>query len=239
MALIYTKLTDKTTVLAPSEGGGRKLDFGAWTEIRFGIFCSAVAATGSNDVNTNESIVPANLTEHVTFGLKDEDPTTFPGEAGSLFIGIREGDASNVQSSAGSGIGASGGEWRPVGYHGTNEVLGSSISIFTRLGAATASAASAYCGFIGVRINITDIGLSTQALVVRVAGESNIAGTDYSETALQTKLQNLLIDGLGSETIAWNDGAAARAIPDCLWVRTPLFLNSIRISAIRAVRYAP
>lgn len=239
MALIYTKLSEKTTVLAPGEGGGRKLDFGAWTEIRYGGFFSAVSSSGSNTNNTAESLVPANLTEHVTFGLKDDDQTTFPGEAGSLFIGIRDGDAANVQSSVNSGIGASAGQWRPVGYYGTTEVLGSSISTSSRMGAATASAASAYCGFTGVRINIVDLGLSTQSLTVRVTGENDIAGTDYSETALLTKLQNLLIDGLTPQSIAWNDGVAARAIPDCLWVRTPLLANSIRISCIRAVRYAP
>lgn len=239
MALIYTKLTDKTTVLAPGEGGGRKLDFGAWTEIRYGIFCSAISAAGSDVDNTTETLVPSNVTEHVTFGLKDDDETTFPGEAGSLFIGIREGDAANVQSTINSGIGASGGAWRPVGYHDTTEVLGSAIPVSNRMGAATASAASAYCGFIGVRINITDLGLSTQSLAMRVVGENNIAGTDYSETALLTKLQNLLVDGLTPQTIAWNDGAAARAIPDCLWVRSPLLSNTFRISAFRAVRYAP
>ncbi len=239
MALIYTKLAEKTTVLAPGEGGGRKLDFGAWTEIRYGGFFSAISSSGSNVNNTAESLVPANLTEHVTFGLKDDDQTTFPGEVGSLFIGIREGDLSNVQSTVNSGIGASGGNWRPVGYYGATEVLGSSIAASSRMGAATASAASAYCGFLGVRINISNLGLSTQTLTMRVVGANDVAGTDYSETALLTLLQNQLVDGLTPQTIAWNDGAAARAIPDCLWVRTPLISNSIRISAIRAVRYAP
>lgn len=240
MALIYTKLaTDKTTVLAAGEGGGRKEDLGAWTELRYGVFCSAISISGSNANNTNETLTPANLTEHVTFGLKDDDQTTFPGEAGSLFIGIREGDLANVQSVAGTGIGSSAGSWRPVGYHGTTEVLGADLGGTARLGSATASGASAYCGFLGVRINITDLGLATQTLSMRTAALSDIAGTDYTETALLTNLQNLLIDALTPQTIAWNDGAAARAIPDCLWIRTPLLSNSIRISAIRAVRYAP
>lgn len=237
MALIYTKLAEKTTVLAPGEGGGRKLDFDAWTEIRYGLFCSAVSASGSNTDNTSESLVPANLTEHVTFGLKDDDQTTFPGEAGSLFIGIREGDAANVQSSVNTGIGAAGGNWRPVGYHGATEVLGGSIALSMRMGAATASAASAYASYLGVKIVINDLGLSTQTLTFNVAGNPSVAGTDYSETALLTLLQNSF--GGAGTTIAWNDGAAARAIPDCLWVRTPLLSNSIRISCIRAVRYAP
>jgi hypothetical protein len=171
--------------------------------------------------------------------LKDDDQTTFPGEAGSLFIGIRDGDVSNVQSSVNSGIGGSGGSWRPVGYHGTTEVLGSDMGGSSRLGAANASASSAYCGFLGVRININNLGLSTQTLTMRQVASSSVAGIDYSETALLTLLQNLLVDAVGSQTIAWNDGAAARAIPDCLWIRTPMFLNSIRISCIRAVRYAP
>lgn len=236
-ALIYTKLTDKTTVLSPREGACRKFNFGDdWTEMRLGMFCVAVAASGSNVNNIAESMVPPTLTDHVTFGIKD-DSQTYPGQLGSLFLGLRDGDAAFIESNVNTGIGASGGQWRPVGYYGTTEVLGAAGAGSNRMGAATASAASAYNGFIAVKIVINNRGLSSQTVTMSYSTATDVAGTDYSPTALRTLLNNATYTALA--TIAWNDGAAARAIPDCIWVRTPLFLNSIRISCVRAIRYAP
>jgi hypothetical protein len=239
MALIYTKLTDKTTVLAPREGGCRKLNFGNdWTEIRMGMFASAVAATGSNNDNVNEIVVPAIITDYLTFGLKD-DSQTYPGQAGSLFLGVRSHDATIVQSQGpSSGFVDSAGTWDATGYHDTTRVFNAATTGANgSMGGGTASAASAYANFMAIKIVIIDRGLSTQNVTVYTSFTTPVTGTDYSGPALRTAINNASY-ATGSN-IAWNDGVTARAIPDCVWVRSPLYNNALRISAIRAIRYAP
>lgn len=238
MALIYTKLTDKTTVLAPREGACRKFNFGTdWTEMRVGVFCSAIAATGSNDVNVSELLVPAGITDYITFGIKD-DSQTYPGQAGSLFLGVRS-PSPNVQSTPPNGFYGDGAGWCATGYHDATMVQNATVlSTSTYIGGgATASAATGYCAFFAIKIVITDLGLATQSVAVSVAHEEIVGGADYSATALRTAINNTSYSG--SASIAWNDGAASRDIPDCVWVRVPLYLNALRISAIRAIRYAP
>ncbi len=240
MALIYTKLTDKTLVLAPREGLLRKFNFGTdWTEMRVGIFCTAVAATGSNDDNVAETLNSGILTDHVTFGIKD-DSQTLPGQAGSLFLGVRDSDPDVYSTAPAGGIGQFGGAYRPVGYHGTTEVLGAanSGSGTKNLGAAQASVSSAYCSFTCVKIVISNLGLSTQSATMSLSTAQSVAGTDYSANNLRS-MMNAASFGTPLASIAWNDGVAARAIPDCYWIRAPLYNNTLRISAIRAIRYAP
>ncbi len=237
MALIYTKLTDKTTILAPRQGGGRKFNFGDdWTEVRMGVFASAVAATGSNDDNVNETLVPSGITDYITFGLKD-DSQTYPGMAGSLFIGLRNASTNTDSFGPATGFGTSGGAWLAVGYHDATLVNGGGGTMQTgTLGAARASLASGYAAFMAVKIVISNRGLSSQSVACTTAF-SGISGTDYSASALRTQLNNASYTG--SASFAWNDGATARDIPDCPWVRVPLFNNQLRISCIRAIRYAP
>lgn len=241
MALIYTKLADKTTVMAPREGGCRQFNFGTdWTEVRVGMFCSSVAATGSNDSAVAETLVTSGVGDYCTFGIKD-DSQTYPGQAGSLFLGVKTLGAnviSSVWSGGGGGILGNSASWEAIGYHDTTLVTaGGGLAGSRGMGEANSAASSAYCCFMAVKIIINNLGLSTQTVTMRAVIEQNVAGTDYSATALRTELNNASY-GSGL-TFAWNDGAAARAIPDCVWVRTPLFLNTLRISAIRAIRYAP
>lgn len=236
MALIYTKLTDKTTVLAPREGACRKFNFGDdWTEVRFGAFLTAVSSSGSNVDNTLETLVPANITDHVYFGLKN-DFASYPGQAGSIFLGVRSLDSVHIQSQANSGIGDDSGTCRGLGLHDTTAVNGSDVNQ-TRFGSATASGSSAYCQFVAIKIVITNRGLATQSVEVFMTFEDNVAGSDYSATALRTAINNAAYGSMGS--FAWNDGVAAREIPDCVWIRSPMYLNAFRVSAIRAIRYAP
>lgn len=239
MALIYTKLTEKTVVLAPRQGLARKFNFGTdWTEVRVGMYLTAISSSGSNVDNTTEALVPADISDFMIFGLKNDSPTALPGKLGGIFLGVRSGDAASVQSTINSGIGGSAGSWKVVGYYGTSEVLGAGvIAASRRIGAATGSAASAYCGFFALRFVITDRGLSSQSVSISMSVENSIAGTDYSATALRTAINNATYGG--DTSIAWNDGATAREIPDCIWVRSPLYSNALRISALRAVRYAP
>ncbi len=236
MALIYTKLTDRTTILAPRQGGGRKFNFGDdWTEVRMGVFASAVAATGSNDDNVNETLVPSGITDYITFGLKD-DSQTYPGQAGSLFIGLRNAATNTESFGPATGFGTSGGAWLGVGYHDATLVTGSGSMQTGTLGAAQASLSSGYAAFMALRIVIANRGLSTQTVTCQTAF-SAVSGTDYSASALRTFLNNASYTG--GSTLAWNDGVVARDIPASPWVRVPLFNNQLRISCIRAIRYAP
>jgi hypothetical protein len=242
MALIYTKLTDKTLVLAPREGICRKFNLGTdWTEIRVGVFLSCVSSAGSNVDNTLEIIVPSGITDYITFGIKD-DSLTLPGQPGSLFLGIRSHDVSVVASSppgGGGGFKDSAGTWNMTGYFGTSIVENTSGGGLTGspIGASAASGSSAYCGFFCVKIIITNRGLSTQSVSATISKEDSVAGTDYSAAALRTKMNAANFPT--PESIAWNTGAAARAIPDCIWLRSPLYDNAFRVSAHRAIRYAP
>lgn len=237
MALIYTKLTDKTTVLAPREGACRKFNFGTdWTEIRVGMFCSAIAATGSNDVNVSETLVPSGVADYITFGIKD-DSQTYPGQTGSLFLGLINTTVSD--STPPFGFAGNAAAWAASGYYGTTLVQNPSAVSTSRYigGQATASAATGYCAFFAVKFVISNRGLSTQTVAMSNATDEIVGGADYSATALRTALNNETYST--PQSIAWNDGAAARDIPDCVWVRVPLYNNALRISAIRAIRYAP
>ncbi len=236
MALVYTKVTDKTTILAPRQGGGRKFNFGTdWTEVRMGVFATAIADSGSNADNVNETLVPSGITDYITFGLKDNSQT-YPGMTGSLFIGVRNASTNTESFGPSAGFATSGGSWIGAGYHDTTLVTGSGSMQTGTLGAAQASLTSGYAAFMGLRLVIANRGLSTQTVTCQLAF-SSVSGTDYSATALRTKINNASYTG--GSVIAWNDGVSARAIPDCVWVRVPLFSNQLRISAIRAIRYAP
>ncbi len=95
--------------------------------------------------------------------------------------------------------------------------------------------AADYCGFFAVKLVITDRGLVTQQVTIGSASTKTISGSDYSTAALRLLINNA---SYGSRVIDWNDGAAAYAIPDAFYVRMPFYNNRIRISAMRAIRYA-
>lgn len=240
MALLYTKGSDKTVVLAPRQGLARKINFGdTWTDVRAGFYIGAIAATGSNDSVVSETLAISGYNDRITIGLKD-DSVTNPGYTGSLFIGMQDGDAGSVFAvTPNGGLGASGGAWRTVGYYGTNQVLAGSAAGGSRIGTSGVTGASAYCQFFGFRIVIANRGLSSQTVTTYFIPQNNIAGTDYSATALRTKILSYASgDWQSVGTIAWNDGAAARDIPDCFWIRPSLYLNSLRISALRIILVA-
>ena len=237
MALIYTKLTDKTTVLAPRQGACRKFNFGTdWTEVRVGMFCSAIAATGSNDVNVAETVALSTVADYITFGIKD-DSQTYPGQTGSLFLGLINTTSSS--STPPNGFHGNAAGWLASGYYNTTLVQNVTAVATSRYigGQATASAATGYCAFFAVKFVISNRGLSSQTVAMSNATNELVTGADYSATALRTAINNTTYST--PQSIAWNDGATARAIPDCVWVRVPLYNNQLRLSAIRAIRYAP
>ncbi|HEX2901443.1 MAG TPA: hypothetical protein VHS96_17140 [Bacteroidia bacterium] len=244
MALIYTKLLsplDKTTVLAPRQGGGRKFDFDDdWTEIRVGAFLVGVAATGSNDVNVTESVTLTTYLDRITFGIKNSDTEDAPGAAGTLFLGATTRTGLPSYSAAAQGFRSdSGGSLVAAGYNGAS-IIGGTVAedLGGIMGFPDASGASGYNGFFCIRYRITNLGLSSQSVGVSLNNNATtVAGTDYSANALRTLMNNATF--LTERAIAWNDGASAYDIPDAYYVRTPFYNNTLRLSAIRAIRYAP
>ncbi len=239
MALIYPKFSDETLVLSPRQAAFRQFNLGDdWTEARVGMFVTTIAATGSDDNGVHEDLVPSVITDRVTFGIKDTSDT-YPGQAGSLFLGIRSGETDVFSYVAPYGIASASGNWKAVGYIGASEITGSSILDFP-MGSAAASGSTAYCGFSCLKFIINNRGLSTQTISIYYITYQNVAGSDYSANALRTLMNNGFPGSVGFiDTIPWNDGVSARPIPDCFWVRSPLFDNSFRISCARVIRYAP
>jgi hypothetical protein len=238
MADIYTKLGKKTSVLNVREGRARKFAVGAdWTEIRIGVFASAVAATGPNDASVADSLAVSTVADNLLFGIKD-DSAILPGLAGSLFLGIKQSSATVSSNGGGAGgISSSGGGGsNVVGYAGASEILGGTGSEFV-FGNVVSSGAAPYAAFTGVQIKINNRGLATQSVYIATINQTGV--TDYSSANLRTILNNAPWGGTTGSTIAWNDGVSARVIPDCIYYRCPLFLNSLRIAGHRVIRYAP
>jgi hypothetical protein len=237
MASIYTKGSEKTTILEPQEAPLRQFGLGEWTEIRIGAFFSAIAATGPNDNAVSESLVPSLITDYLVFGIKNEGQP-MPGHTGSLFLGIRSSDTNLVQAIPSAGFQDSSGTWKAVSYVDATMDLGGAVLTSVAIGQCNPTGGTGYCSFIGIKFVINNRGLSTQTVSISAANSSNgIAGNDYSATALRTFLNNTAYNS--PVTLDWNTGAAARPIPDYFYIRSPLFNNRIRLSAVRAIRYAP
>ncbi len=240
MASIYTKGSEKTLILSPREAVNRQFDFGTdWTEVRVGMFVGAVAGTGPNDEVVAETVTINNFSDRCIFGIKNTGQT-LPGEAGSLFLGVRSAESSVTVTTPHSGIGSPSGGWHGVGYHDTTQVdAAGGDDGSNKWGDVAASGGSAYAMFFGIQLVINNIGTSSQSVDVKVGATSPFAGTDYSAINLRTTMNNFNFAGLFPMTVPWNTGSAARVIPDCAYVRASTFLNRIRISAIEAIRYAP
>jgi len=242
MSSIYQKtVSDKTCILAPREYFIREFDFEDWTEMRFGMFLSAVTSGGDDTINTAETVAISTVADRMTIGLKDAATTILPGVAGSSFLGVITGTSASSSSFAGSGFGCAG---SPVnapsaaGYNGATLIGGTSAQVLgDYVKAQNASSATGYCGFYGLKFVITNRGLASQSVAISSFSNIAIAGADYSASALRTLINNSIYGTAAS--IAWNDGVAAYDIPDALWIRMPFYNNRIRLSSIMGVRYAP
>jgi hypothetical protein len=237
MSQIYTKGSEKTLVFSPRSGVFRQFNFGDdWTEMRLGLFASAVASTGPNDANTSETLVISNYSDYATFGIKNSGQA-LPGQTGSRFIGIR-GATGSVISSPATGIGDPSGGWKAFTSYDTTENLTGSSIVGARIGQCDGTGGSSYCAFFAIKLEVNNRGLSSQTVTVSGSGTNTaVSGTDYSATALRTMMNNATYGT--SATVAWNDGAVAYDLPDSVFVRMPLFSNCLRLSAVRAIRYLP
>lgn len=247
MSSIYQKtVSDKTNILAPREYFIRPFDFQDWTEARFGILFSAVTSSGDNTDVTSESVAITTVADLVTFGIKDSATTALPGQAGSLFLGATSalGTLSKTFASgaAGPSFSANAGgnpeTLAATAYAGVTKIGGTGSQAVSAMNSPTsASGATGYCGFYGIKFVINNLGLATQSVTISVATDYPIAGAAYTPAALRTLLNNTTYGT--SFTLAWNDGVAARDIPDAFWIRMPFYSNRIRISAMMGVRYLP
>lgn len=235
MASIYLKGSKKTLILEPREGLYRQFDFGDWTELRIGMFTSVIAATGPDDNSVNETIVPADFSDYITFGIKNAS-VDLPGFSGALYLGLR--NRSNTSCTAGAGIGGPSGGWRGFTADGTTTEFGSiEVGAQGFMGDGSPTASTGYAGFKALKFVINNRGLANQSVSMSMSGtDAGVAGNDYTRTPLRTLINNASYIDLG--TFDWNDGVAARDIPDSFFVRSPMFLNRLRIAAIRAIRYA-
>ncbi len=228
--------SDKTNILAPREYFLRPFDFQDWTEMRFGLFFGGVTAGGDNTQSVSESVAQATVADKITVGLKNSDTNDLPGQAGSLFIGAMSfGGEADCDNQFYSNVGGS--QLSAGAFAGTS-LIGGSVSNINQLAyPANVALTSAYNGFWAIKFVINNLGLSTQSVTISTNQVTTVAGTDYSASALRTLINNAVY--AGGATLAWNDGAAARVIPDAVWIRLPFYNNRIRISCMMGVRYAP
>lgn len=245
MATIYQKtVSDKTCILAPREFILRPFDFGDdWTEMRLGAYISGVTSGADDTTSVAETVSISTAADRIFFGIKDSATNDLPGFGDALFLGVttETGNGSNITIGPPNSFRTaviSGGNLAAVGYHDTTIVGGSSgqttneIMLFP-----AASGSSAYCGFFVVKFVISNRGTSSQSFAISVEATTTISGTDYSASALRLLINNATFNT--PVTIAWNDGAVARDIPDAIFIRMPFYNNRIRLSCIRAIRYAP
>lgn len=239
MAIYYDKLSDITEVQSPREMAYRKFNMGDdWTEIRIGMFASAVASSGPNNLNTSEIYLTPNVVDYAFFGLHNLK-TAYPGEAGSRSIGVTS-VSSTIQSIPSNGIGDASGEWRATSYVDTTRTVNGTSSGTGQgnLGNANPTGATAYAAFAGIKFTVNNRGLSTQSVTIGMHFDNaGTAGNDYSSDALRILMNVNSFAVIG--TLAWNDGTVAYDLPDMIALRSPMFNNSFRVSAWRVDRYAP
>jgi hypothetical protein len=238
MALIYLKSLENALVLAPREGFMRPFDFSAWTEIRIGFFASIVSTAGSNTLGTTETVVFNSTSDQWTIGLKSTT-SDLPGVVGTDFVGLSSytGVSGNATTgSNGRDYGTSNAQRQAIAVHDTTYAIQAGSGGFGW--ATNGTLSSQYCGFLGIKFVIANLGLSNQTIAISTSNTTDFGTTDYSASALQLQLNNATYSAVGS-ALAWNNGSVAYPIPSNVWFRYPFYNNQARISCIRAIRYAP
>lgn len=246
--IAYQKtVTDKTIILGPREGFIRPFDFGTdWTEMRIGMFISGVTSAGDNTgISATETLALTTYADRLTVGIKD-NTDDLPGVAGTNFVGYGT-NATHVAEDQHMGIynnstGSYGARLNAMSAIGTSftarALINAGVSGLQYPNTATVAGASGYCGFWCIKITIADRGLGTQNISIDGAVTASVAGTDYSATALRSLMNSATFFDGGTAFDWFSAGPVALPIPDCVWIRNPYFSNRIRISCLRAIRYA-
>lgn len=211
-----------------------------WTEMRLGMFFSGVDAHEENLAPPTETLTVLDESDYLTFGLKDAATYFLPGEAGGIFVGIRStGGIGKALAPAGVSPGwfaDSNEECSAVGYAGAALIDGGVIAAGA-LRFPDPEPATGYSGFYCVKFVVNNRGASSQSVSMSIARSSQVSGADYGRSALYQAINNSTF--ATGKTVAWNNGASARTLPDAAWVRIPFYNARIRIQEIMAVKIAP
>lgn len=239
MAKIYTKTAiDKTLILAPREAFIRGFDFGAWTDIRVGMYLSGVDGSVDDSPAVSQTVGLTDAASRLAFGIKNNDSSTLPGETGASFLGISNNASYPAYSSSTSfHAGVSAGRVGVMGIKDTT-VLNDTNTSFAELAFPVESSAltSSYCGLYIIRYVVSNAGTAAQSVSVRVYKSSPIAGTDYSASALEIAIGTPAM--ASGTSVTWNDGVSAYDLPDAFFVRLPFTTSRLRISALMAIKHA-
>lgn len=247
MAQIYLKNlnADQTVILDPREGMLRETAFETnWNEVRIGLYFSGIAITGPENapLATGEQLSSATFEDQFTFGLKDPS-TILPGTTGSYFLGAATGNNLYTSTNAGKAFsvcasagGSSQGTLAATGWAGATIIDGTNT--LANFAYPAPGGASGYCAFYALKFVVANAGLSSQTVTISAVNTSPAAGADYSLPTLRSAAANGLVNATyaNARSLAWNTGVAARTLPDCIWLRVPLYLNRIRVSAIAGLK---
>lgn len=241
MATILTKSARQVAVFAPREYLMRPFDFDSdWTEVQLGIFWCLIAGTGTDSQPSSETVVVSTPIQRVAFGIKSETDD-IPGTAGTNFLGVMTrtqsvfiqgnqfGPTSELRDSTGTKALCA------VGFDGTTEVANAATNNTYMPFGYTTNDATNYAEFYGVRFVVANRGLATQTVQIYSSSSTTATKTPYNASALKACLENATWTAMGS-ALAYNDGAAAYAIPSSFYIRMPFISNRLRLAGMRAVR---
>ena len=210
-----------------------------WTEARIGMYFTGVEAHDNNLAPPDETLVVDDVSDYVTFGLKDANSYFLPGESGSVFLGVRSTASISKVSAPGLGAGwfaDSNEKCSAIGYAGTSLADGGIVANGPLL-FPDAQASTGFNGFYCVKFTVNNRGAANQSVAISVARSGQISGTDYGKAALYQAINNSSFGA--ARNVIWNTGSIARALPDAAWVRIPFYNARIRIQEIMAVKISP
>lgn len=236
--LTYEKNGEITAVLSPREfflGKASLSLLSGWVECRIGMFFSVVDDQFENAACPSEDVAVSGVNDYVFFGLKDSSPLTLPGEAGSLFLGVRSTGTTTrvVPASTSAGyVADSAVSVSAVGYNGVTLSNGGAMTDAAILFPDPAPIAG-FNGFYCLRLMVSNAGSSTQSVGISISRSGSVAGDDYSVAALRQTILNALFSP--GNSVPWNNGVVATQLPDSVWARFPFYNARLRVHSIMQI----
>ncbi len=240
--ITFEKIGETTSIIAVREFQRAKItaQLGSdWTEMRLGMYFTGVNGWDNAVAGPEEILTVSDVSDYVTFGLKDSNSYFLPGEAGGTFIGIRStGSTSKARAPvlATGWFADSNEECSAVGYAGATLINGGVVANGS-LRYPDPEPLTGYNGFYCVKFVVSGRGLSSQSVSISVARSDQVDGVDYGKAALYQAMNNSTFGT--ARNVAWNNGGSARALPDAAWVRIPFYNTRIRIQEIMAIKILP
>lgn len=240
MANIYQQVSsDKTLILAPREAFQRKFDVGSWNEIRLGIFFNSAGSSTPTSSYVDEILNQNTRSDIIAFGLKDSATSILPGFSGSYFLGASITGSESMAANNTQYYNNSITNLYGTGFYGTSASFGSSnLSQLRYPNGGGANSSTDYCGFYVLKMVLNNSGSSTQTVTMTTSATQQVSsGTSFYSIPQLNQLMNNATFGSNS-TVTWNDGVNAYPIPDSIWIRTPYYFNTIRISSLSLIKYS-